>query len=204
MEKAGIRRFGIDEIPEMAEILKHDGVISVPTDTVYGLCARMDSLHAQEHLRDIKNRPKDKAFPIMCKDLEQIETIAEVSDRAKKIILRFMPGPLTVILKKKPDVPEWVNGGMDTLAIRMATSKELAELIEQTGSPLYMTSANQSGEKTCTDLDEIEHACPGLDGMMEGNTAFGKASTIADLTGENIAVLREGPLTIEELEGEYV
>ena len=186
----------------MAEILKNDGVISVPTDTVYGLCARMDSLAAQEHLRDIKHRPKEKAFPIMCRDLDQIKQIAEVSEMAEDIIRRWMPGPLTVILKKKDHVPAYVNGGMDTLAIRMATSDALAELIRATGCPLFMTSANRSGEKTCENLDEIDLACPDLDGMMEGSTAFGRASTIADCTQEEVRILRAGPLTLEQLKGE--
>lgn len=197
-----MRRFTQNEIAEIAEILKNDGVISVPTDTVYGLCARMDSQAAQEHLRDIKHRPADKAFPVMCRDLAQIEEIAEVSDAARDIIQRLMPGPLTVILKKKPHVPDYVNGGMDTLAIRMATSPALAELIAAVGVPLFMTSANRSGEKTCTGLDEIEHACPGLDGMMEGSTAFGQASTIADCTADEVRILREGPLDLAALKGE--
>ena len=197
-----MRRFAQNETAAMAEILKNDGVISVPTDTVYGLCARMDSLAAQEHLRDIKHRPKEKAFPIMCRDLEQIRQIAEVSEMAEDIIRRWMPGPLTVILKKKDHVPSYVNGGMDTLAIRMATSDALAELIRETGCPLFMTSANRSGEKTCTNLDEIELACPDLDGMMEGSTAFGQASTIADCTQEEVRILRPGPLTLEQLKGE--
>jgi len=202
VDRRKMRRFAQDEIAEMAEILKNDGVISVPTDTVYGLCARMDSLAAQEHLRDIKHRPADKAFPVMCKDLQQIEEIAEVNPAARDIITRLMPGPLTVVLRKKPDVADYVNGGMETLAIRMATSDALARLIEAVGVPLFMTSANRSGEKTCTDLDEIERACPGLDGMMEGSTAFGKASTIADCTKEEVRILREGPLDLADLKGE--
>ena len=82
------------------------------------------------------------------------------------------------------------------------TSDALARLIEAVGVPLFMTSANRSGEKTCTDLDEIERACPGLDGMMEGSTAFGKASTIADCTKEEVRILREGPLDLADLKGE--
>lgn len=197
-----MRRFTPDETAEMAEILKNDGVISVPTDTVYGLCARMDSRLAQEHLRDIKHRPRDKAFPIMCRDQAQIEEIATVTDLAKEVISRCMPGPLTVILKKRDHIPAYVNGGMDTLAVRMATSPALERLIEAVGCPLFMTSANLSGEKTCENLDEIEIACPGLDGMMEGAAAFGEASTIADCTGDEIVILRRGPLSLDDLKGE--
>ncbi|MBR2812074.1 MAG: threonylcarbamoyl-AMP synthase [Solobacterium sp.] len=195
-----MRRFTAAQIAEMAQVLKEDGVISVPTDTVYGVCARMDSLNAQEHLRNVKHRPLTKAFPLMCADLKQIEAVAQVDARSRRIIEQHMPGPLTVVLKKKEEVPPFVNGGMETLAIRMATSDTLKELIQAVGCPVYMTSANQSGLPVCTSLDEIEKQCPDLDGMLEGSVDFHEASTIADLTHENIRILRQGPVTLEELE----
>lgn len=194
-----MKRFEEDRITEMAEILKNNGVISVPTDTVYGLCARFDTIEAQEHLRDIKKRPQDKAFPIMCCDAEQIRTIAFTDDIAEKIIRIFMPGPVTLILKKHPEIPAYVNGGMDTIAVRMASSKALAKLIRELGCPVFMTSANLSGEKTCETLDEIEAACPGLDGMMSGETQFNEASTIIDLSSEKIRIVREGPVKMEDI-----
>lgn len=194
-----MKRFSEKKIQEMAEILKNDGVISVPTDTVYGVCARMNSLQAQENLREVKNRPLTKAFPVMCCDEEQIKSIAYVDERSEKLIRAFMPGPVTFILKEKENVPDYVNNGMETLAIRMATSEVLAELIRETGSPVFMTSANQSGEPVCTSLDEIEKSCPLLDGMMEGNVSFGEASTIIDCTKREIEILRQGPVTIEDI-----
>lgn len=195
-----MKRYLQSEIAAMAEILKNDGVLSVPTDTVYGVCARMDSEKAQENLRDVKHRPLTKAFPVMCADENQIKEIAYVDDRAEKLIRAFMPGPVTFILKKKEEVPAYVNGGMETLAIRMATSDALRELIKAAGAPVFMTSANQSGEPVCTSLDEIEKSCPTLDGMMEGNVSFGEASTIIDCTGNELKILRQGPVTMEQIE----
>lgn len=195
-----MKRFRQTEINEMAEILKNDGVISVPTDTVYGVCARMHSEKAQENLRDVKHRPLTKAFPVMCADEAQIKEIAYVDERSEKLIRAFMPGPVTFILKKKEDVPAYVNGGLDTLAIRMATSDALKKLILALGEPVFMTSANQSGQPTCTTLDEIEKACPDLDGMMEGNVSFGEASTIIDCTQDEIKILRQGPVTMEQIQ----
>lgn len=194
-----MRRFKQNEIEEMAAVLKQDGVISVPTDTVYGVCARMDSQKAEHNLREVKNRPAAKSFPLMCSDLEQIRTAAYVDERAEKVIKAFMPGPLTVILKKKENIPAYVNGGMETLAIRLAPSKAVKDLIEAVGCPLFMTSANQSGQPTCTSLEEIEVQCPLLDGMMEGNVSFGEASTIVDCTKDELVILRKGPLSLEEL-----
>ena len=194
-----MKRFKENDIHAMVEILKKDGTLSVPTDTVYGVCCRYDHEAAQEKLRDVKKRPATKAIPIMCADEEQIKTICDVDERSEKLIRAFMPGPVTLILPKKNSVPFYVNGGMPTLAIRMATSEPLKELIQTLGSPVFMTSANQSGEEVCTNLDEIEKHCPLLDGMMEGNVSFGEASTIIDCTKEEIQILRQGPVTMEQI-----
>lgn len=194
-----MKRYIQNEIDELADILKKDGVISVPTDTVYGLCARMNSKKAHDKLMMVKNRPINKLLPIMCADEEQIKSIAVVDKRVEKIIRNFMPGPITLILLKRPELPEYINNGSLTIAVRMASSKIIEELIRKTGSPLFMTSANQSGSPVCTNLDEIEKSCPNLDGMLEGNVSFGQGSTIADCSSESIKILREGPITLEQI-----
>lgn len=194
-----MKRYKQSEIDELAEILKRDGVISVPTDTVYGICARMNSVKAHDKLVIVKKRPETKLFPVMCADEEQIKSIAIVDEKAEKLIRAFMPGPITLILKKNPQIPDYVSNGGTTIAVRMATSKALEELIRKINSPIFMSSANQSGEPTCTNLDEIEKACPLLDGMMEGSVSFGRASTIIDCTSEEIKILRSGPISMEQI-----
>ena len=194
-----MKRYTQNEINELANILKNDGVISVPTDTVYGLCARMNSIKAHNNLKHAKNRPDNKPFPIMCADEEQIKSIAIVDEKIEKLIHNFMPGPITLILMKKPDLPAYVNNNNSTIAVRMAPSKIIKELIRKTGSPLFMTSANQSGETVCTNLDEIEKACPTIDGMLEGKVSFGEGSTIVDCVSEPIKILREGPISLNQI-----
>ena len=194
-----IKRYKQTEIEILAEILKNDGVISVPTDTVYGVCARINSEKAHDNLVKTKNRPITKPFPIMCSDEEQIKSIAIVNEKVEKLIKKFMPGPITLILEKRPEIPEYVNNGKPTIAVRMATSKEVKELIIKTGCPIFMSSANQSGEPTCTNLDEIENECSNLDGMMEGTVKFGKGSTIVDCVSEELKILRKGPISIEQI-----
>lgn len=194
-----LKRYTQNEIKELADILKRDGIISVPTDTVYGICARMNSIKARDKLALAKNRPSAKLFPIMCVDEEQIKSIAIVNEKIEKLIRTFMPGPITLILMKRPELPEYITNGVPTIAVRMATSKALEDLIQETGSPLFMTSANQSGETICNNLDEIEKACPNLDGMMEGDVSFGKGSTIVDCISEPIKILREGPISMEQI-----
>ena len=194
-----IKRYKESEIRELAEILKNDGVISVPTDTVFGVCARMNSQIAHHKLIMVKKRPENKAFPVMCANEEQIKSIAIVDKKAEKLIKKFMPGPITLILKKNKNLPSYITNGKATIAVRMATSKALERLIIETGSPIFMTSANQSGEKECANLDEIEKNCPLLDGMMEGTVTFGEGSTIVDCTSEDIKILRNGPISINEI-----
>lgn len=195
-----MKRYKSNEIDKLSEILKNDGVISVPTDTVFGVCARINSIKAYDNLVKTKNRPITKPFPVMCADEEQIRSIAIIDEKAEKLIKEFMPGPITLVLRKREDLPEYINNGRDSIAIRMATSKALEDLIRKVGSPIFMSSANQSGEPTCQDLDEIEKSCPSLDGMMEGEVSFGKGSTIVDCTSEKIEILRLGPISISQIE----
>ena len=194
-----MKRYKQNEIDELAKILKNDGVISVPTDTVYGVCARINSVNAYNNLINTKKRPIEKPFPVMCADEKQIKTIAIVDNRAEKLIHAFMPGPITLILQKKPEVPEYVTNGQKTIAVRMATSNALKKLIKKVESPVFMSSANISGMPACTNLDEIEKSCPNLDGMVEGEVSFGIGSTIVDCTKEKIEILREGPITLEQI-----
>ena len=194
-----IKRFNGNEIDKLAEILNSDGVICVPTDTVYGLCAKISSEKAFKKLIEIKNRPINKSFPIMCTDVNQIKRIAIVNKISERIIHNFMPGPITLVLEKQETLPEFVTNGKDTVAVRLATSETLKELIILAGSPVFMTSANKSGMKECTNLDDVEKSCPLLDGMLAGNVVYGKSSTIVDCTSDEIKVLREGPISIDDI-----
>lgn len=195
-----IKRYKKNEVEELACILKNNGVISVPTDTVFGLCAIMNSKIAYDKLVKVKKRPVEKSFPVMCANEEQIKSIAIVNKIAEKLIKAFMPGPITLVLKKKNTLPNYVTNGKDSVAIRMATSKTIEDLILKTESPIFMTSANQSGKIECANLDEIEKECPLLDGMMEGSVVFSKGSTILDCTSEELNILRLGPISYEQIQ----
>lgn len=194
-----MQRFKQNEIDKLAEILKKDGVVSIPTDTVYGICASINSKMAYDNLIKIKNRPINKPFPIMCADLNQIKSIAVVDEKAEKLINKFMPGPITLILNKKEGLPEYISNGKQTIGIRMATSKAIKNLILKVGCPIFLSSANISGEPTCKNLDEIEKVCPNLDGMMEGEVKFGIPSTIVDCTGKGFVILRSGPISLKDI-----
>ena len=194
-----VKRYSDKEIDKLADILINDGVICIPTDTVYGICGKINSKRVYEKLIEIKGRPENKPFPVMCADKKQIEDIAIVDERAKKIIDSFMPGPLTVILKRKDFLENYVTNGRDTIAIRIAMSDVLVDLINRVGCPLFLTSANRSGERECSNIEEIEEEFPFLDGMLEGDAFFGRPSTIVDCSLEELKVLREGPISIKEI-----
>lgn len=198
-----MKRYKQSEIEEVANVLKNDGVISVPTDTVYGICARINSSKAYLKLVSVKNRPSTKSFPVMCSDIEQIKSIATLDDNALKLIKAFMPGPITLVLNKRPDVLSYINNAgtreTDELAIRMAPTPFLKELIKEVGSPLFLSSANKSGKDICKSLNEIEIECPTLDGMVMGDVSFGEASTIIDCTDNDIKIQRQGPISEDEI-----
>lgn len=198
-----MRRYSQNEVDELANILKKDGVISVPTDTVYGVCARINSKKAHDKLVDIKKRPDNKSFSVMCLNEEQIKGIAIVNSNAEKLIRAFMPGPITLVLNKRPEVFSYINNAgtriSDELAVRIVPLKVLEELIQKTGSPIFLTSANISGEKVCNSLDDIEKTFPNLDGILEGEISFGQASTIVDCTSSEIKIQRQGPISEEKI-----
>ena len=198
-----MKKYRQSDIETIIKVLKDDGVISVATDTVYGICARVNSPKAFNKLVEIKNRPANKNFPIMCSDIEQIKSIGIVDKRVEKLINTFMPGPITLVLRKKNDTFLAINNGgkreTNEIAVRMATSSFLKEVIIGVGCPLFMTSANKSGMDVCKSLDDIEKMCPTLDGMVEGDVSFGEASTIVDCTDDNIVIQRPGPISEEQV-----
>jgi len=199
-----MKKYQIEEIDSLATILKNDGIISVPTDTVYGICARIKSKKAYDKLASMKERPTTKSFPIMCKDEEQIKSIAIVDEKAEKLIRALMPGPVTLVLNKKKEAFSYINNRGETvtdeLAVRIAPTKVLKELLEKVESPIFMTSANKSGEEVCKNLEEIEKVFPELDGIMEGEVSFGQSSTIIDCTKDEIKIQRLGPISLKEIE----
>ena len=194
-----VKIYNENEIDELVYILKNDGVISVPTDTVYGLGGKIDSKKAYEKLLDIKERPINKAFPIMCADEKQVRKIGIVDKNVEKLISEFMPGPITLILERNENLDDYITNGKNTIAVRIATTKALVELIRKVGTPIFMTSANKSGEPECKNIAEIEKLSPLLDGILYGKYSFGKASTIVDCRFGEIKIIRKGPISEKEI-----
>lgn len=198
-----MKKFNENNIDDLVTILKNDGIICVPTDTVYGICGRVNSDIVYNKLLNIKKRSSDNPFPVMCADINQIESIAIVNDNSLKLIKTLMPGPVTLVLLKKKEAFNFINNkGLQVnneVAVRMATSDTMKKIIYKTGCPVFLTSANQSGMSACNSLDEIEKTFPTLDGILCGNVSFGQASTIIDCTSNIVKIQRPGPIGEDEI-----
>ena len=137
-----------NEIAEAGEILRNGGLVAFPTETVYGLGASAFDSDAAKKIYDAKGRPSDNPLIVHICDKGQIKDIAEeIPESAKKVIDNFMPGPVTIILKKKSVVPNDVTAGLDTVAIRFPLHETAQKLIKAAGVPIAAPSANLSGNR---------------------------------------------------------
>lgn len=191
-----MRIYEESEIKEVIQALNDHHIVSFPTDTVYGVGVKLGQLEDLERLKKAKNRPETKAIPVMVSSIDQIGSLAVLNDRANKIAQAFLPGPLTLILESKL-AAEFTNG-MDSVAIRIPDHSALLEIIEKTG-PLFVTSANQSGQVTALTFSDALEQLPKIDGILKGECRQLEASTIVD-TRNGCHILREGPITLAQLE----
>jgi len=183
----------------MIDLLKGGGLLAFPTDTVFGLACIMDE-EAIKKVYAAKGRSFDKPLPMMCDSLKMIRKMAYVSDDAEKVISKFVPGALTLILKKKDTVPDMVTMNKDTIGIRVPDDRFILELIADLKEPLMVTSANISGDGSLLKWQDVLTAMDGkIDGILCEDARGESASTIIDLSGEEIKVLREGPIGFNEI-----
>jgi L-threonylcarbamoyladenylate synthase len=188
------------QLEKVAEILDREGVVAFPTDTVYGLAVRCDSPKAIQRMKEAKQRPESKPFPMMVHSLAQIEAVASLDERDRRLIRRWMPGALTMIFAKKPEVPDVVTNGFDTIGIRMPDDPWILELISKLNCALLVPSANLSGEPTACDSDEVLRQLDGrIDAVIQGKSGAQIASTIIDTREETIKIIRQGKLTLDEI-----
>ena len=178
------------------EVLRAGGVVALPTDTVYGLVAVAADRAAVERVYETKARDPNQAMPIFVASIEQAELIADVNDVARRLMQRFWPGALTIVLRKKPGYETRAVAGGDTIGVRAPGDAVLRELASQLG-PLTGTSANIAGQAECHTAGEVRAQLgDAVDLIVDAPVdASGQPSTIVDCTDPSrVRVLREGAI----------
>lgn len=167
-------------IEDAINSLKHKKIVVYPTETVYGLGCDIYSKNAVKKIYEIKKRPFDKPLSIAVVDFDTIENFAFIPNR--DILRILLSRPVTVILKKKKSVPDYITGGSDKVGIRLPQHPIAYDLIKRFGSPITSTSANISGENPPKSIDQVMLDIPYID----GGTVSGIPSTVVDLVDKRI------------------
>ena len=193
-----------DKLSQAAQCIKEGGTVAFPTETVYGLgCDAFNPL-AIDKVYKAKGRPSDNPLIVHIAKRNDVSKLAQtVSENAEKIMNAFWPGPLTVILKKRPEVPFRVTGGLDTVAIRLPADETARKLIEESGTFVAAPSANLSGSPSPTTAKHVADDLYGrIDYILAGDDSkIGLESTVVDMTSDVPVILRPGAITKEMLSG---
>lgn len=192
-----------EELLEGARILREGGLVAFPTETVYGLGANALDEEAARKIYEAKGRPSDNPLIAHVSSMEEVyPLVSQVSEKAKKLMDAFWPGPMTLIFPKSDLVPYGTTGGLDTVAVRMPSDPVANRLIALAGVPVAAPSANTSGRPSPT---TAQHVLQDMDGRIDmiidgGPVGIGVESTIVDVSVETPTVLRPGAITMEMLE----
>lgn len=186
---------------KLRTILESGGAVVLPTETVYGLFAQALNEEAVNRVYQLKQRPRDKAMNLNVSNLNDIYFFSQNPPHyLEKLYNRFMPGPLTIILKANKNVPFWVNSGLDTVGFRLPKHEKTLRLIAETG-PLIGPSANVSGQESGTEFTKLlSQFSEKLEGVADDRALTGIDSTILDLSGQKARILRQGAISREEIQ----
>ena len=180
--------------------LEKGGAVVLPTETVYGLFAKALDEKAVDHVYQLKRRPRDKALNLNVASIDDILYFSKHQPAyLKNLVDAFLPGPLTIILEANDRVPYWVNSDLATVGFRMPSHPVTLDLIREFG-PLIGPSANISGHASGVSFKEIlKDFDQEVLGLEDDSFLTGKDSTILDLTGKKVKILRQGSITQEDI-----
>ena len=190
------------DVEQAAAILTRGGLLGIPTETVYGLGANGLDPEAVSHIFAAKGRPQDNPLILHVPSAQWLERYCQhIPDAAYTLAERFWPGPLTMILERRPVVPDMVTAGLDTVGMRCPAHPVCRAIIAAAGVPVAAPSGNTSGRPSPTNMaDMLEDMEGKIDGIVDGGPcSVGVESTIIDLTEQPPRLLRPGGVTLEEL-----
>lgn len=187
MKKPG--KLPSNDIKKAAEILKKGGIVLFPTDTVYGIGCLWDDKSAKEKIYAIKSRPPKIPFPVLLTDSSQLSNLAQTTPYLAKLIKKYWPGGLTIIIKTKK--------GIKT-GFRVPDNNIVRELIKAAGKPIVGTSANIHGKKPVSDFKDLDpQIVKQVDFVLKGRCPKGKESTVIDLSGKSPKIIRRGAVVVK-------
>jgi len=189
-----------ETIQAALKILRAGGLVAFPTDTVYGVGALAFDGKAVESIYVAKMRPIEKAIPVLIADAADMEKVGmDIPEVAYQLAARFWPGPLTCLIPKQPTLPNSVSA-TETVGVRVP-DHEVARALLRAAGPMAVTSANISGQPSPSTAQEVFNQLGGrIDLIIDGGTPPGGVpSTLVDCTGQDLKILREGPITLEEI-----
>ena len=192
---------------ELVGIMRGGGLIAVPTETVYGLAGNGLDEKAVAEIYEVKGRPEVKPLSLMVHDAASMERYCEsVPPQAYTLAKKFWPGPLTIVMKAKPCVPEIVRAGGETVGLRCPDHPLTLELLEKSGVPFAAPSANPSGEPSPKNADSVLKYFDGkIDAVLDGGECgIGCESTLIDLSRTPYRILRQGALPVDEIADAFV
>ena len=180
--------------------LENGGAVVLPTETVYGLFAKALDKKAVDYVYELKRRPRDKALNLNIASLDDILNFSKNQPPyLQQLVEKFLPGPLTIILEANDKVPDWVNSGLMTVGFRMPSHPVTLELIREFG-PLIGPSANLSGQSSGVSFKEIlKDFGQEVLGFEDDAFLTGQDSTILDLSGDKVKILRQGSITRQDI-----
>lgn len=184
-------------IHEVTEVLRGEGLVTLPTDTLYGVAADIFSEAALERLLALKARPHDKPIPIFIASIETLDLVARgVPLKARQLAKQFWPGPLTLILHASPDMPDMITAGTGTVGVRIPQLPLIEAILAAVEHPITGTSANRSGgNNPMTAQDVLKGLGSKFDLLLDGGkVAGGIASTVLDCTQSPFHIIREGAI----------
>ena len=197
------KRLTEQDIDEAAAILRDGGLVGIPTETVYGLGANGLNEEAVAHIFEAKGRPQDNPLILHIPSADHLERYCkEIPLTAYQLAEAYWPGPLTMILKRKPIVPDVVTAGLDTVGMRCPSHPVCHAILEAADVPVAAPSGNTSGRPSPTTAAHMWEDMDGkIDAIVDGGPcSVGVESTIIDLTETPARLLRPGGITLEQLE----
>ena len=189
-------------LKKAAELIKQGKIVVFPTETVYGIGTNGLDEQAVKKLYNVKQRPLNKPISLLVSNMEMVTQIAkDITETEYKIMEKFFPGPLTIILKKQEIVPGIVTAGGDTVGVRMPSGEIARKLVEAAGVPIAAPSANITGEPSGTNLQNIKkYFEDNVDFYIDGGQSeIGLASTIVQVIDGKPQILRQGSITLEQI-----